>query len=177
MGMISRSITSALVKAADVGRLVAGGKTARSLARTARSELASMQSGVLLMYLADCDGAGHAHGWMSRPYLAAAKRIDEAIEELRSIAERDLLIVVSDHGGGGVSPRDHDAPHPLNDAIPLVLAGPTVRSFSVLNEPVSLLDLPTTLLWYLQVPVPLAYEGRILREAFVGQLAYTQPAA
>jgi arylsulfatase A-like enzyme len=177
MGVVSRSITAALVKAAGVRRLVAAGKTPRSIARAARFELASLESGVLFVYLADCDGAGHAHGWMSAPYVEAARAVDGAIGELGGIAERDLLIVMADHGGGGLYARDHDAPHPANEAIPLILSGPTVRRQCELDEPVSLLDVPPTMLWHLQVPVPPAYEGRVLHEAFIGRQALTLPAA
>ena len=60
-----------------------------------------------------------------------------------------------------------DTPHPINDRIPLVLAGPRIRRRHVLRQPVSLLDVPPTLLWTLGVEIPAEYEGSVLREAFI----------
>jgi arylsulfatase A-like enzyme len=66
-----------------------------------------------------------------------------------------------------VTARGHDEPHATNDWIPLVIAGRGVRRQRVLGEPVSLLDLPPTILWRLGVPVPPCYEGQVLRDAFL----------
>jgi hypothetical protein len=55
------------------------------------------------------------------------REIDVAVGILRACAADSLFCVLADHGGGGVAPTDHDAPHPVNDRIPLVLAGPRVR--------------------------------------------------
>ncbi len=69
-------------------------------------------------------------------------------------------------GGGGVEPTDHDAPHPDNDRIPLVIAGPGVRRYHSIARPVSLLDVPPTVLRWFGAEVPEAYEGAPLVEAF-----------
>jgi len=167
MGLFSRSLVGALARAAGVGKLVSGGGTARSMARTARQMLGEIGHGVIVLYLADCDGAGHAHGWMSEPYVDAARRVDAALAELAPLALGDLLIVLADHGGGGVEPHDHDLPHPVNSHIPLVLAGASVAQGYVMRRPVSLLDVPTTILWALGAAIPGSYEGRVLREAFL----------
>jgi arylsulfatase A-like enzyme len=121
----------------------------------------------MFVYLPDCDRAGHAAGWMSPAYLRAAAEVDAAVGLFASGLEDATMIVVSDHGGGGADQRDHDAPHPLNDAIPLVIAGRGVRRHRVLGDPISLLDVPATVLWHLGVPVPEVYEGRPIREAFL----------
>lgn len=166
MRRFSRPLVGALARAASIGKLVTGGNTARSLARTARQVLSEISHGLIVLYLADCDGAGHAHGWMSEPYLAAAAGVDAAVSEVAPLARSDLLIVLSDHGGGGIDPRDHDHPHPTNSRIPLVLAGASVRRATVLRGPVSLLDVPPTILWALGAAIPGSYEGRVLREVF-----------
>ena len=64
-------------------------------------------------------------------------------------------------------PNDHDLPHAVNDAIPLVLAGPDVRRHHVITRPVSLLDVPATILDWFGVPIPAGYEGAVLHDAFV----------
>lgn len=136
------------------------------IARTARRLAGGESDGLLFVYLPDCDIAGHRAGWMSPAYLDAVSAVDEAVDVLHRYAADSLLVVTADHGGGGERPDDHDLPHTVNDAIPLVLAGPEVRRRHVLDAPVSLLDIPPSLLWYLGVPVPVSYEGRILKEAF-----------
>jgi arylsulfatase A-like enzyme len=122
------------------------------------------------VYLPDCDEAGHAHGWMSAPYLEAAAELDAAIGRLSARVEDALLIIVADHGGGGVLATEHHHPHPVNERIPLVLAGPGVAREHRLEGPVSLLDVSATVLWWFGVPVPDSYEGRPLLEAFAPTL-------
>jgi arylsulfatase A-like enzyme len=164
MGAAARSIAWALVTAAGVSRLEVAGDRASETA-TAAADLLP-EAGLTVVYLPDCDRAGHAHGWMSGPYRAAAAEVDRAVGCLRERSEDALLIVLSDHGGGGVHPRDHDLPHPLNDRITLILGGPAVRSAYALEREVSILDVPPTVLAYLGLPLPVSYEGRALHDAF-----------
>lgn len=163
----ARPVASALTGFAGVGRLVGHGDRARDTALAAIDVLRELEAGLLFVYLPDCDRAGHAHGWMSEAYLAAAAELDVAIGRIAQAAEDTLLVFVSDHGGGGVIPTEHDDPHPTNDWIPMIFAGEGVQRRRVLADPVSLLDLPPTILWWLGAAVPPAYEGRVLREVFL----------
>ena len=97
---------------------------------------------------------------------------DRAVEILSADLHDTLVIVVADHGGGGVEATEHHHHHPLNERIPLVLAGSDVARRHRLTDPVSLLDVPATVLWWLGLPVPRVYEGRPLLEAFVPVLAF-----
>jgi membrane-anchored protein YejM (alkaline phosphatase superfamily) len=160
------AITRALTAAAGISELVLRGQSAREIAAAARARRDRLARGLLMVYLPDCDRAGHADGWMSPAYFTAASEVDRAIADLASSVRDELLIVVSDHGGGGVTAREHDQPHPVNSAIPLVLAGPSVKR-GVITKPVSLLDVPATVLWAFGLDVPSSYEGQPLREAFV----------
>ena len=165
MGAAARSIAWALVTAAGVGRLVVEGEGAGETAAAASGTLA--EPGLTIVYLPDCDRAGHAHGWMSGPYQAAAADVDHAVGYVWARAEDAVMMVLSDHGGGGVYAHDHDLPHPLNDRITLIMAGPTVRRHHAIERDVSILDVPPTVLWYFGLPLPVAYEGRVLGDAFV----------
>ena len=136
------------------------------MADSALGAASDQPEGVLFVYLNDCDRAGHAHGWMSAEYLAAAAELDAAVGVLAPLAERDLVLVLADHGGGGVTPNDHHEPHAVNDAIPLILAGPNVARGRRLTRPVSILDVPPTICAWLGLNVPPSYEGRVLRDAF-----------
>jgi predicted AlkP superfamily pyrophosphatase or phosphodiesterase len=164
---IERNIGGALVGAAGIARLTAGGRCASDVAQVGLAIARTHSRGVVFVYLNDCDRAGHEHGWMSDPYLAAAAQVDAAIGALAALAEDSLFIVTADHGGGGVTSNDHGEPHPTNDRIPLVLAGPAVTRRHQLTRAVSILDLPPTLLWWFGLEVPASYEGRVLSEAFV----------
>lgn len=167
LGATTLPLAWALASTAGVRRLTAKGTRARETAATAHRVLGNGEARLLFLYLPDCDRAGHAHGWMSEPYLEAAREVDAAIGLLSSWVDDALFIVTADHGGGGVTSNDHDAPHPVNDHIPLVLAGPGVTRRHRLTRPISILDIPATVLWWFGVPVPDCYEGRPLSEAFV----------
>jgi hypothetical protein len=163
---VERSIVWALASAAGVDRFVSRGARARDVATCALEAAADQPDGVLFVYLNDCDRAGHAHGWMSAEYLAAAAELDAAVGVLAQLAERDLVLVLADHGGGGVTPNDHHEPHAVNDDIPLVVAGPQVARRHRLTSPVSILDVPPTVCAWLGLDVPPGYEGRVLDDAF-----------
>ncbi|MDP3909890.1 MAG: alkaline phosphatase family protein [Gemmatimonadales bacterium] len=159
-----RAVVRVLAAAAGVTGVTSAGRRAREVAGAA---LAVHQTdGVLFVYLNDADLAGHLHGWMSPQYLEAAAELDAAIGALAVLADDSLLIVLADHGGGGVTSHDHAEPHLVNDRIPLVLAGPDVTRRHQLTGKVSLLDIPPTLLWWFGLEIPVAYEGRPLAQAF-----------
>ncbi len=160
----SRPVAWALTACAGVSRLVLSEGGARGIVDGSVPHLPDHD--FAFIYLPDCDRAGHANGWMSPDYLKAASYIDAAIAALAIRLADTLLIVLADHGGGGVQPTDHDLPHPVNDAIPLVLAGCGVRHGHTIGREVSLLDVPATILQWFGVPVPESYEGRPLDEAF-----------
>ncbi|HEX9772648.1 MAG TPA: alkaline phosphatase family protein [Steroidobacteraceae bacterium] len=164
-----RTVLWALTKAAGLGKYHSAGLRAREVARAAQAVALSQPTGLVFVYLNDCDQAGHAHGWMSPQYRAAAVEVDAAIGVLADLTEHSLVIVLADHGGGGVSTHDHAEPHPINDHIPLILGGPDVTRRHQLTRPVSLLDIPPTLLWWFGLDVPTAYEGRVITQAFLGR--------
>jgi type I phosphodiesterase/nucleotide pyrophosphatase/phosphopentomutase/2,3-bisphosphoglycerate-independent phosphoglycerate mutase family metalloenzyme len=161
-----RAVLWALSKAAGLGTYRSAGLRAREVARAAQAVALSQSTGLVFVCLNDCDQAGHAHGWMSPQYRSAAVEIDAAIGVLAELSEHALLIVMADHGGGGVTTHDHAEPHPINDHIPLILAGPDVTRRHQLTRHVSLLDIPPTLLWWFGLNVPVCYEGRVLTQAF-----------
>jgi len=162
----ARPVAWALASSAGVARLECGPSGAPRIADAALAVLGDMANGLLFVYLPDADQAGHASGWMSPAYLGAVAAVDDAAGRLATAAGDALTIVLADHGGGGVHPTDHDLPHPVNDHIPLILSGPAVARGTRLAGPVSLLDVPATVLHWFGRPIPECYEGRPLLEAF-----------
>jgi Type I phosphodiesterase / nucleotide pyrophosphatase len=169
LGAAALPVAWALASTAGVRRLVAKGSRARETAAAADHLLAQPEQRLLFVYLPDCDRAGHAHGWMSDAYLEAAAEVDAAVGLLSTWTDEAVVIVTADHGGGGVSPTEHDEPHPINDHIPLIIAGPGVTRRHQLTRSISILDIPATVLWWFGVAVPECYEGRPLAEAFARQ--------
>lgn len=146
------------------------GGTAPEVVLAARETVAWQRQGLVVLRLPDADAAGHRHGWMSRQYGEAARRVDAAVGSVAKRAEvprdpRTLLILVSDHGGGGVDPKGHDTAHPLDRTVPLIVAGGPVAVASKLAGSVSLLDVPATILYSLGVARPATYAGRPLQTA------------
>ena len=166
LGPAALPVAWALASTAGARRLVAKGSRARDTAAAAHRLLSQREQRLLFVYLPDCDRAGHAHGWMSDPYLEAAAEVDAAVGLLSPWTDEAVFIVTADHGGGGVTANEHDEPHPVNDHIPLIVAGPGVTRRHQLTGTISLLDVPATVLWWFGVPVPGDYEGRPLAEAF-----------
>lgn len=147
------------------------GENALAVAGRAVRALAGRAHGLHVCHWLDADRAGHAHGWMSEPYAAAARTLDAALGVVAAAcgapeSPETLLVVMADHGGGGVDPKNHEADHPIDYTIPILLCGGGVQPGTLL-EPISLLDVPATVAWALGARVPESWEGRVLVEAFV----------
>ena len=173
LGPGARWIAGALLRVGGVSRLQARGTSPGAVVDAARQQVeGNPNREFVVVYLNDTDVAGHRWGWMSGPYLQAAARLDRAVARLAPLARmRDtLLLVTADHGGGGIDPRDHDALHPLNRRIPLILAGDGITAGQVGRYPAHLLDLPPTVLRGFGGTSPAQYAGRVLHEAFLEEL-------
>ena len=166
LGPAALPVAWSLAATAGVRRLTARGSRARETAVTTTCLLAQREERLIFVYLPDCDRAGHAYGWMSERYLEAAAEVDAGVGALVSGGDDTVFIITADHGGGGVTGTEHDQPHPANDHIPLIIAGPGVTRRHQLTRPISILDVPATILWWFGLPVPQRYEGRPVVEAF-----------
>ncbi len=157
-----RFLARSLLGLAGVGSFAAGGRQPCEVAETALAHFARLAPAFGVVYLNHCDVAGHRAGWMGEAYLAAAHACDAALAALAAeLGDPGTgLLVVSDHGGGGVVPTDHGEPHPLNRTIPLVAAG--ARLARGPGAHAHLLDLPPTIADLLGVPVPAEWAGRPL---------------
>jgi arylsulfatase A-like enzyme len=103
-----------------------------------------------LMYIhfGDPDYTGHEFGYGDHvpEYLAKITEIDwyvgvvlDAIKEAE-LLEDSLIIITSDHGGGGDHPRDHGSNHPLDMTVFWGCHGPGVLSGTTITDAVSLKD-------------------------------------
>jgi arylsulfatase A-like enzyme len=169
----ARWIAGALLRLGGVGRLALAAPAPASLVETAVRQIrGNREREFVVLYLNDLDLAGHAWGWMSPAYRQTAGIIDRALGQLLPLVEdpSTLIIVTADHGGGGVLPQDHDHPHPINDGIPIALLGGGVTPGAQSPDPVSLLDIPPTVLHGFGSTIPPQYQGRVLHEAYATEL-------
>jgi predicted AlkP superfamily pyrophosphatase or phosphodiesterase len=111
------------------------------------------------VYLGHTDAAGHAHGWMSAPYLSAIENADRCIDRTVKAFPDWNVVVTADHGG-------HDTGHGLDNpddvTIPLVMAGPAVTARGRLDGRVSILDIAPTIAAWMGVDAPANWVGRAL---------------
>lgn len=176
----TRFLVGGMLKLGGVERLIATGTQPRRVAEAMAEELRGPRGRrFVLGYMRDTDIAGHAWGWMSGAYLTAARAVDRGLGILNELAEEPgtLVIVTADHGGGGVLPSDHDHPHPINDAIPLLVGGQGVRTGPASTDSATLLDVPPTVVSAFGGNPPVQWQGRILHEAFEKEPAWIQASA
>ena len=164
-----RMMAKRIAKGLGFAEALFAGKNAHEVLKAARPTLSQQQEGFVFMHWADADTVGHQHGWMSKKYGEAARVMDAALDQLvdTTAIETDpssLLILLADHGGGGVVDNHHADPHPLNWTIPFALVGGAVSALE-LNPP-NLLDVPATVAWALGVKPHPSYSGSVLCEAF-----------
>ena len=86
-----------------------------ALVQEAIADITTQQRDLRFLHLSLPDVAGHAHGWMSQPYLDAVRRVDELLGEVvHSVTAdparraRTTILLTSDHGGhraGHENPR------------------------------------------------------------------------
>ena len=145
------------------------GTTANDILTAATATLKAQQRGLILLHWPDGDRAGHAHRWMSEGYEEAARGMDREVGRLVQMVgltdSATLVIALADHGGGGAVPGHHDSAHPLDQTIPIILAGGAVRRGD-LGRGTSLLDVPATIAWVLGIPVPTSFAGTPLTSCF-----------
>lgn len=137
-----------------------------AVADAAAATLADPEVRLLFLHVPDPDLAGHEHGFGSAEYASAIGRTDEALARIDALlGPDDLLIVTSDHGGGGAfGSHQHGSESDADMRIPVILSGAHVAP-GALDE-TSILDVAPTAIWALGFAPPAQYEGRILLEGF-----------
>ena len=142
---------------------------AADVANAAGAALADPTVDLLFLHFPDPDLTGHEHGFGSREYGEAVLAADAALERVRAAVAASpgaLLIVTSDHGGGGAwGPYQHGSGSPEDVEVPLLIWEERVAAGTRL-EPATLLDVAPTVLWALGMAPPYQYEGRPLLEGF-----------
>lgn len=131
------------------------------------ADFARERYGLALVHLREPDGAGHAHGWMSSPYLAAVRTADEAVGTvLRAIegsgrAGATAVLLTADHGGEGDS--HHAGGSEASWVVPLICQLPG-RPARRIDGAVTLADVAPTVLALLKLPPLPQTQGKPIRD-------------
>lgn len=134
------------------------------IADKAARYIASDHPDFAFVYLGTLDVAGHAHGFMSRKYLAQLERIDGTLGTLLGGLPTEITVLVqSDHGGHDFN---HGTDKPEDMTIPWTITGPGIRSSHKIVTPVSLLDTAPTLARVMGISSHPDWEGRCVAEVF-----------
>ncbi|OHT06583.1 nucleotide pyrophosphatase [Tritrichomonas foetus] len=114
----------------------------------------------------DCDHAGHDHGYFTEKYFQQIEKTDKNVGvlldvlEKRGMIEDSLLMIVTDHGGGGVNPKDHMFDHPMDMTVFFACCGPKVPHKEIENFGIA--DIPSIVLSAFSIEIPSGWKGRSL---------------
>lgn len=152
----------------DVAYLIADSKTEAgdlAVAEQAVAHIERQPFDFLFVYFGRTDSMGHAHGWMSAPYLEAIGHADRCLSRVFAALEQTgrsvTVLVQSDHGG---HERTHGTEMDEDMLIPWILSGDRVEP-GELEEPVRIFDTCITLAYLLDLRLAPEWEGRIIRSA------------
>ncbi|MBW2086894.1 MAG: sulfatase-like hydrolase/transferase, partial [Deltaproteobacteria bacterium] len=117
------------------------------------------------------------HNEVRQNYSAMVENIDRwlgiYIEKLRERGELEntLIVFSSDHGEmlGDHGYWEKHRPYQPSIGVPFITAGPGVREGSVIDVPITILDLTATFLDYGEVPRQDGMDSRSMRPLFEGQ--------
>jgi predicted AlkP superfamily pyrophosphatase or phosphodiesterase len=170
-------------KPGRLDRFAEPGYEALGVAEAAADYFVQEKPELMMVHLADPDGAGHGVGWMTTPYFEAIQRADQAVADLvKAIDKAGLtattaLIVTADHGGHA---KTHGTDMPEDMTIPWIAAGAGVRAAGKLDAKIVTTDTAATVVALLGLQVPAGWDGKPVTPALepaVTAAGRPQPAA
>jgi predicted AlkP superfamily pyrophosphatase or phosphodiesterase len=117
---------------------------------------------VLFVSIDNPDAVGHHYGFSPEvsEYVAAVKAADDMTTEImdaleqRNLSDEDwLIIITSDHGGGGRFLQNHYPSEPIDKRTFMLVTGGSTVAGEMTNEPV-VVDVVVTALTHLEIPLP-----------------------
>ena len=136
------------------------------------------QPDFLFIQLDNVDGAGHEFGHGSREYYKEIEKTDsligtivEAIEN-SAMGANSVILLCADHGGTGYG---HGGESYDEITIPFVLYGKGVKKGYTIQHPVYQYDNAATVAMILGLEQPIAWVGKPVKSAFVGNPDLVDP--
>lgn len=137
--------------------------------------LTSNPPDLLLVQLANVDAIGGSHGGDSDEYYRAALRADEQLGRLLAGIDLQTTVVAITSDFGHLDGGGHGGTESMVTTVPLVMAGPGVRSgpsaVGQVVEPIDQQDIASTIAALIGLPIPSASTGATRFD----MLALTQP--
>jgi predicted AlkP superfamily pyrophosphatase or phosphodiesterase len=153
---------------------VASQKDLDVLGAAAARHLITHRPDFIFLYLEWADLMGHAHAWMSGPYLSAVTQCDHVLGKLvdavQTAGRKGMdfnIVVLSDHGG---RERHHLRAHPDTLTIPFIAHGRSVRSGVCLDRKISVLDIAPTIAKLMDITPHPGWQGSIVSECVKTQI-------
>ncbi|WP_409346498.1 alkaline phosphatase family protein [Paenibacillus sp. MBLB4367] len=123
---------------------------------------------VLYMQFDHVDGAGHKFGYGEEGHLDSITECDghigtvlQAVEEA-GLMEDSLILVTTDHGGGGDGkPRSHGSADPLDMTIFWGCYGPGIAPGTKLPSGITIKDTAAVVAYALGLEAPAEWEGKV----------------
>lgn len=127
----------------------------------------------LFVQLDDVDSAGHRHGYGSDEYLQSITQADEYVGVILDAMERldllkdSLVILTTDHGGGGADHYGHGSDHPKDMNIFWGCVGPGIAAGHRIDDvTIGIKDTASIVLHALGLKQPEQWESKVPRGLF-----------
>ncbi|MFE5322167.1 alkaline phosphatase family protein [Paenibacillus sp. NPDC056579] len=113
------------------------------------------------------DAAGHKYGYGTADYLQAITETDrwsgiilQAVKDA-GWADDSLIILTTDHGGGGDNPKGHGSDHPLDKTVFWMCSGPGIAVGSDVPEALGLIDTAAVVCRALGLKQPERWDAKV----------------
>ncbi|NUM56618.1 MAG: alkaline phosphatase [Candidatus Hydrogenedentes bacterium] len=156
----------------DLVDFIANPKTEDLTAQRASEYILEHKPAFLFVHLDHVDHAGHETGWRSTEYNVAVEKADRLIGQIlkavdnSSIADRTIVLVVSDHGGKN---KSHGGSTMDEIEIPWIIAGPGIAAGKEISAPVDTYQTAATIAYIFGIKQPDAWIARPVLEAFASK--------
>lgn len=118
------------------------------------------------------DAAGHKYGYGTADYLKAITETDrwsgiilQAVKDAGWLDD-SLVILTTDHGGGGENPKGHGSDHPLDKTVFWTCSGPGIAPGSEVPQELGLIDTAAVVSYALGLDIPKSWDAAVPRGLF-----------
>ena len=118
--------------------------------------------------LDNVDHAGHKNGYYTDKYYEQVRKTDQQVGQILDEIEKkgwfddSLIMIITDHGGGGGSPNGHGSNTPKDMTVCFGLRGPQIPHEEI--KSFRNCDIPSIVLSTFNIEKPSNWEGRTLQE-------------
>ena len=125
----------------------------------------------LFVHLDEVDGFGHRQGHMSPRYIQGIEQADSMVRKIvhavhdAGIAQRTMIMIVSDHGG---LYRSHGDAAWEEVTVPFIFSGAGIRKNYEIRQQIYVFDVAASVAFALGIEIPYEWTGRPTKAAFEG---------